>query len=221
MRSTTQSLHDQVADTLRQEIFSGALPPGSFVDELALSERLDISRTPLREALKVLAAEGLVRHEPRRGCFVNEVTERDLDEIFPVIALLEGRCAHEAALRASDADLQALALLHERLKKAARLKRVVDYYDANFAIHEAIITLADNRWLAQVIGGLRKILKLARLQQLHAPGRLDQSLREHLAVFAALQVRDADGAESAMRLHLDRQREALRTLVRQQQRRLA
>ena len=221
MRSTSQSLHDQVADTLRHEIFSGALPPGSFVDELALSERLDISRTPLREALKVLAAEGLVRHEPRRGCFVNEVTERDLDEIFPVIALLEGRCAHEAALRASDADLQALALLHERLKKAARLKRVVDYYEANFAIHEAIITLADNRWLAQVIGGLRKILKLARLQQLHAPGRLDQSLSEHLAVFAALQVRDADGAEAAMRLHLDRQREALRALARQQQRRLA
>jgi len=148
-----------------------------------------------------------VRHEPRRGCFVNEVTERDLDEIFPVIALLEGRCAHEAALRASDADLAALEVLHDRLQKAARHKRIVDYYDTNYAIHEAIITLADNRWLAQVIGDLRKILKLARLQQLHAPGRLEQSLSEHMAVFAALKARDAEGAEAAMRTHLTRQRE--------------
>jgi DNA-binding GntR family transcriptional regulator len=221
MRIVHNSLHEQVAATLRQEIFGGTLAPGSFVDEVALCERLEISRTPLREALKVLTAEGLVRHEPRRGCFVNEVTERDLDEIFPVIALLEGRCAHEAALRASDADLLALEVLHDKLQKAARNKRIVDYYDANYAIHEAIITLADNRWLAQVIAGLRKILKLARLQQLRAPGRLEQSLSEHLAVFAALKARDAEGAEVAMRTHLTRQRDALRELARQQNRRLA
>lgn len=216
MRLIHSSLHDQVAATLREQIFAGTLAPGSFVDEVALCESLKISRTPLREALKVLTAEGLVRHEPRRGCFVNEVTEQDLDEIFPVIALLEGRCAHEAARNASDADLAALETLHERLQKAARGKRIVDYYDTNFAIHEAIITLANNRWLAQVIGDLRKILKLARLQQLHAPGRLEQSLREHMAVFAALKARDCEGAEAAMRTHLTRQREALRELARDQ-----
>jgi len=162
-----------------------------------------------------------VRHEPRRGCFVNEVTEKDLDEIFPVIALLEGRCAYEAARHASDADLKALEELHQKLAQCARAGAIVDYYDTNFSIHEAIITLADNRWLAQAIAGLRRILKLARLQQLHAPGRLDQSLNEHMAVFAALKARDADGAEAAMRTHLQRQREALRELARQQNRRLA
>lgn len=221
MRVVHNSLHEQVADKLRQQIFGGLLAPGSFVDEVALCERLEISRTPLREALKVLTAEGLVRHEPRRGCFVNEVTEQDLDEIFPVIALLEGRCAHEAALHASDADLVALEALHDKLQKAARNKRIVDYYETNYAIHEAIITLANNRWLAQVIGDLRKILKLARLQQLHAPGRLEQSLSEHMAVYAALKARDGEGAEAAMRTHLTRQREALRELSRQQSRRLA
>ncbi|RZI95473.1 MAG: FCD domain-containing protein, partial [Variovorax sp.] len=82
---------------------------------------------------------------------------------------------------------------------------------------EAIIQLADNRWLAQSIGDLRKILKLARLQQLHAPGRLAQSLSEHLAVFAALKARDSEGADAAMRTHLTRQREALREVARQQQ----
>ncbi|MGJ7531816.1 MULTISPECIES: GntR family transcriptional regulator [unclassified Variovorax] len=220
MRLVPNSLHDEVAATLREQIFDGTLIPGSFLDEAALCERLFISRTPLREALKVLTAEGLLRHEPRRGCFVNEVTERDLDEIFPVIALLEGRCAYEAARNASDAELHELDALHERLVRHAKARRINDYYATNHIIHEAIIKLADNKWLAQVIGDLRKILKLARLQQLHAPGRLDQSLSEHLAVFAALKARDSEGADAAMRTHMTRQREALREVMRNQKSRV-
>jgi DNA-binding GntR family transcriptional regulator len=221
MRLVHSSLHQEVADRLRERIFDGELAPGSFVDEVQLAQEMEISRTPLREALKVLTAEGLVRHEPRRGCFVAQVTEQDLDEIFPVIALLEGRCAYEAAQHATDADLQALEALHDKLARHAKNRRLNDYYAANFAIHEAIIALAGNRWLAQVITDLRKIVKLARLQQLHAPGRLDQSLSEHLAVFAALKARDPEGAEAAMRTHLTRQREALRELARSQRSRLA
>ena len=221
MRLVQNSLHQEVASTLREEIFAGVLTPGSFLDEVALCERLEISRTPLREALKVLTAEGLLRHEPRRGCFVNEVTEQDLDDIFPVIALLEGRCAFEAARNATDADLVELTTLHERLNGHARAGRINDYYETNFAIHEAIITLANNRWLAQSIADLRKILKLARLQQLHAPGRLTQSLSEHMTVFAALRSHDSEGADAAMRTHITRQREALRALARSQISRIA
>ena len=216
MRLVHNSLHQEVAATLREQIFAGVFAPGSFLDEVDLCERLQISRTPLREALKVLTAEGLLRHEPRRGCFITEVTEQDLDDIFPVIALLEGRCAHEAARHATDADLAALTTLHERLNSHAQAGRFNDYYETNFAIHEAIITLANNRWLAMAIADLRKILKLARSQQLHAPGRLAQSLSEHMAVFAALKARDSEGAEAAMRTHLTRQREALRELARNQ-----
>ena len=216
MRLVHNSLHDEVAILLRNRIFDGSLAPGSFIDEVALCDTLKISRTPLREALKVLAVEGLVRHEPRRGSFVNEVTERDLDEIFPVVALLEGRCAFEAARQASDGDLAALDVLHDRLKAHAGAGRINEYYATNFTIHEAIITLANNRWLAMVIADLRKILKLARLQQLHAPGRLAQSLNEHMAIYAALRARDCEGADAAMRTHLTRQREALRELVRDQ-----
>ena len=205
MRPVPNSLHDEVASRLREQIFGGALPPGSFLDEAALCERLEISRTPLREALKVLVAE---------------VTDRDLDEIFPVIALLEGRAAHEATQKASSADVAALETLHQRLQQCASEGRIPDYYAANHAIHEAFITLADNRWLAQVIGDLRKILRLARLQQLHAPGRLQQSLAEHLAVFAALKAGDSAAAEDAMRTHLLRQRDALRDVARNQQSRL-
>lgn len=221
MRHVQRSLHQGVADTLREQIFSGLLEAGSFLDEAALCATLEISRTPLREALKVLTAEGLLRHEPRRGCFISEVTEQDLDDIFPVIALLEGRCAHEAARKASGADLAALATLHEQLDGHARAGRINDYYTVNLAIHEAIILLADNRWLAQAIADLRKILKLARLQSLQAPGRLTQSLAEHMAVFAALQGRDSEGAEAAMRAHLLHQREALRSLAQNKPSRLA
>ena len=216
MRLIQNSLHDDVAATLRDRIFAGDLPPGSFLDEVGLCESLGISRTPLREALKVLTAEGLVRHEPRRGCFVNQVTEQDLDDIFPVIALLEGRCAFEAARNATDADLAVLETLHQRLAGHAKAGRTTDYYTTNYAIHEAIITLANNHWLAQVSGDLRKILKLARLQSLQATGRMAQSLSEHMAVFAALKARDAQGAEAAMRTHITRQREALREVARHQ-----
>ncbi len=210
MRLVQNSLHQEVASSLREQIFAGTLAPGSFLDEVALCERLKISRTPLREALKVLTAEGLLRHEPRRGCFVSVVTEQDLDDIFPVIALLEGRCAFEAARNASDADLYALGALHDKLQRQAKAGRITDYYATNFAIHEAIISLANNRWLSQSIADLRKILKLSRLQSLGAPGRLHQSLSEHMTVFAALKSRDSEGAETAMRTHLTRQREALR-----------
>ena len=220
MRATANSLHDQAAEKLRGLIFAGELAPGMFLDEAALCEQMAVSRTPLREALKVLAAEGLVRHEPRRGSFVSQVTEQDLDDIFPVIALLEGRCALEATHNATDADIAALETLHTSLQQHAAAKRITDYYAVNYAIHEAIITLANNRWLAQVIADLRKILKLARLQQLHAPGRLEQSLSEHLAVFAAIKARNGEATDAAMRTHLLRQRDALRELSRTQKSRL-
>ena len=221
MRSIADSLHHQAAEKLRQQIFAGELAPGSFVDEAALCEQLAVSRTPLREALKVLVAEGLLRHEPRRGCFVAQITERDVDQIFPVIALLEGRAAHEATERAAAADIAALEVLHQRLREHAEAGRISEYYEANYAIHEAFITLADNPWLAQVIGDLRKILRLARHQTLHVPGRLQQSLAEHLQVFAALKSGDAAAAEQAMCHHLSAQRDALRELARNHPSRIA
>jgi hypothetical protein len=183
----------------------------AFLDEVQLAEEMKISRTPLREALKVLTAEGLVRHEPRRGCFVNEVTEQDLDEIFPVIALLEGRCAFEAARNATDADLAAL----EEPCTTGSTSTPKPGASTTITTPTSPSTRPSSRWPTTagwpgVITDLRKIVKLARLQQLHAPGRLEQSLSEHMAVFAALKARDAEGAEAAMRTHLTRQRVALR-----------
>jgi DNA-binding GntR family transcriptional regulator len=117
------------------------------------------------------------------------------------------------SLRAKPADVQALEVWHQRLQQHADAGRINDYYEANFAIHEAIIQLANNKWLAQAIDDLRKILKLARLQQLHVPGRLKQSLAEHLTIFAALKAGDAAGADTAMRHHVLQQHAALLDLA--------
>ncbi|WP_082080230.1 GntR family transcriptional regulator [Cupriavidus basilensis] len=212
MRIIQQALYLEVAERLRTLIDEHALMPGAWIDEASVAESMGISRTPLREALKVLAAEGLVRLEPRRGCFVNALSEQDLDEIFPLMALLEGRCAFEAARKSSAVDLDALESLHAELARYARDGNIDAYYETNYQIHEAIQRLAGNRWLSGLISDLRKVLRLSRHKSLKLPGRIRESCAEHLSVFSALKAHDSEGAEALMKTHLMRQRGALRAL---------
>ncbi|OZI32366.1 GntR family transcriptional regulator [Bordetella genomosp. 10] len=207
-----QALYLEAAERLRGMIRSRVLAAGEWVDELRLAAQLGISRTPLREALKLLASEGLVRLEPRRGCFVNELSRRDLDEIFPLMAMLEGRCAYEAARKAGPDDLARLRGLHDTLQAHAAAGDIDAYYDANYVIHEAIQALADNRWLSDMIGNLRKVLSLSRHKSLALPGRIQASCAEHMAIYAAIAAHDAEGAEALARGHLLRQLDALRIL---------
>lgn len=211
-RIVQQVLYLEVADRLRAMIESRELEAGAWIDEPSLTQELGISRTPLREALKVLVAEGLLRLEPRRGCFVNELSARDLDDIFPLMAMLEGRCAHEAARKITDSDLQRLEPLHQQLQLRAQAGDIDQYYATNALIHEAIQALADNRWLSDLVDNLRKLLSLSRHKSLAYPGRIQESCAEHLAIFAALKARDPDGAEALTRKHLMRQLDALHAL---------
>ncbi|NYT79319.1 GntR family transcriptional regulator [Alcaligenaceae bacterium] len=212
-RIVQQVLYLEVANRLRALIQAGELAAGEWVDEVRLTQEMGISRTPLREALKVLVSEGLVRLEPRRGCFVNQLSGRDLDDIFPLMAMLEGRCAFEAARKATDADLQQLEPLHDRLRQFAASGEVDKYYAANAVIHEAIQALADNRWLSDLIDGLRQVLSLSRHKSLALPGRVAQSCAEHLAIFAAIKARDPEAADTLTRAHLMRQLDALHVLA--------
>lgn len=203
------ALYQQVAERLRERIFSHELPPGTWVDEQALAEQYGISRTPLREALKVLASEGLVTLKPRRGCYVTEISDRDLDEIFTVMAMLEGECARVIASRATDADLARLQTVHADLEQAARAGDIDGFFEANQAFHHAIQEIADNHWLLHVIEDLRKVIKLSRHHSLYSEGRLEQALAEHRAVLDALIARDASAAETRMREHIRSGRAAL------------
>lgn len=203
------ALYQEVAERLRQRIFSHDLPPGTWVDEQALAEQYGISRTPLREALKVLAAEGLVTLKPRRGCYVTEISERDLDEIFSIMCLLEGQCAREASQKAGEADLEQLRQLHARLESAAAANDINGFFEANQAFHLAVQEIASNRWLLHVIEDLRKVIKLSRHYSLFSEGRLEQSLREHRDILAAMLERRAEDAELLMREHIRSGRSAL------------
>lgn len=203
------ALYQEVAERLRQRIFSHELKPGTWIDEQALADHYGISRTPLREALKVLASEGLVTLKPRRGCYVTEISERDLDEIFTVMSLLEGQCAGTTATRATEADLERLRQIHAQLERAASGSDINGFFEANQAFHLALQEIADNHWLQHVIEDLRKVIKLSRHHSLFSEGRLEQSLAEHRAILAALDARDAGAAELRMREHLLSGRAAL------------
>jgi DNA-binding GntR family transcriptional regulator len=206
------SLHDGVAARLRAMVFDGQLGPGAWIDEKALAEQWQVSRTPLREALKVLAAEGLVELVPHRGCRVIELTEGDADALFPVMALLEGRCAFEATARATDEDLRELRRLHDELERHAAAHDLDGYYRANHVFHSRVQALAGNRWLDRATGDLRKFLRLMRGRQLALPGRIDRSIEEHRQLIAAFEQRDAARAEAAMHGHLMAQLKALKQL---------
>ncbi|WP_306602841.1 GntR family transcriptional regulator [Azonexus sp.] len=208
-RIAPTALYQEVAERLRQRIFAHELTPGMWIDEQMLAEQYGISRTPLREALKVLASEGLVELKPRRGCYVTEISRRDLDDIFPLMAMLEGRCAADAVRRAKPADIADLKSIHERLESAARDGRIDAFFEANQEFHRRIQEIADNRWLLSVIQDLRKVLKLSRLHSLSLEGRLQQSLDEHRQIMAALEAGNSEKAEKEMHDHLLSGREAL------------
>lgn len=205
----SKALYQEVAELLREKIYNSDLKPGESIDEVALAEAFGISRTPLREALKVLHAEGLVNLTPRRGCFVNKLTEQDLDEMFPVMALLEGRCALEAVTKAGPADLKRLEALHARLEKSAAAGDVNGYFQCNCEFHETVQDLAGNVWLKKTTSELRKFLKLMRGRQLNLPGRLAASLEEHRRLMDTFRKRQPEAAEGIMRDHLMSQRKAL------------
>lgn len=212
MSLAAPALYEQVAERLRVRIYAHELAPGAWVDEQALADEFGISRTPMREALKVLAAEGLVTLKPRRGCYVTEMSERDLDEIFPVLALLEGRVAEEATRRLASADFLRLEKIHADLERHAAANDADKFFEANQAFHGALQELAGNRWLSQLIDDTRKFLKLTRRDSLRLEGRLKQSLEEHRQIMAAMKVRDAAAAALAMHNHILSGRAALARL---------
>jgi DNA-binding GntR family transcriptional regulator len=203
------ALYEDVAELLRSRIFSHELPPGSWIDEQAIAEQLGISRTPMREALKVLASEGLVVLKPRRGCYVAELSEQDLDEVFPVMALLESRCAFEATRKATDEDIARLEALHKDLEIYAASGDADKFFIANDDFHSALQDIAGNGWLKHLIDDTRKVIKLTRRHSLQLEGRVEQSLVEHREIMAALRAKNPDLTAQRMHDHLLSGRQAL------------
>jgi DNA-binding GntR family transcriptional regulator len=196
---TPKALYVEVAELLRQRIFSRELAPGSWIDELKLAEEYGISRTPLREALKVLAAEGLVTMKVRRGAYVTEVSERDLTDVYHLLALLESDAAAVVARQATDEQLRELQALHDELEAASNDRD--RYFAINECFHMRLLEIANNRWRDQMVADLRKVMKLNRHNSLLKSGRIEDSLREHRVLLTALLARDPQATAQAMQAH--------------------
>jgi DNA-binding GntR family transcriptional regulator len=205
-RLGTRALYEQVAEQLRTRILAHTLAPGSWIDEQALAAEYGISRTPLREALKVLAAEGLVTMKLRRGAYVTEVSERDLAEVFHLLALLESDAARIAAQKATPTEISELLAIHDELESAIDDRD--RFFAANERFHMRLLEIADNRWRVQMVADLRKVMKLNRRQSLFKQGRLEASLKEHRQIMAALKSRNAERVRVLMQSHLEAGREA-------------
>jgi DNA-binding GntR family transcriptional regulator len=196
---TPRALYQEVAELLRQRIFSRELAPGSWIDELKLAEEYGISRTPLREALKVLATEGLVTMKVRRGAYVTEVSERDLADVYHLLALLESDAAGVVAIEATAAQLKELTALHKELEKSVGQRE--RFFEINEAFHMRLLEIANNRWRDQMVADLRKVMKLNRHNSLLKSGRIQESLAEHQGIMNALLARNAAATVHAMQAH--------------------
>jgi DNA-binding GntR family transcriptional regulator len=196
---TPRALYEEVAELLRQRIFNRELIPGSWIDELKLAEEYGISRTPLREALKVLATEGLVTMKVRRGAYVTEVNEKDLTDVYHLLSLLESDAAGVVAAQATPAQLKILQDLHNLLEKAVSSRE--RFFRINEEFHMRLLEIADNRWRDQMVADLRKVMKLNRHNSLLKAGRIQESLHEHRAIMQALAARDTALAMRRMREH--------------------
>lgn len=201
-----RALYQDVAERLRERIFNRELEPGSWIDEQKLAQDFGISRTPLREALKVLAVEGLVTMKVRRGAYVTEMSAQDVQQCYHVLALLESDAAGEVAAHATPAQIAQLRTLHDRLEREVHQREF--FFATNEAFHLQLLTLGGNRWSLQIVGDLRKVMKLNRHHSLFKQGRLEESLAEHRALMEAIERRDGDAARRLMREHLDNGLEA-------------
>lgn len=198
-----RALYEQVAELLRQRIFRRELEPGSWIDELKIAQDYGISRTPLREALKVLATEGLVTMKVRRGAYVTEVSERDLSDVYHLLSLLESDAAGVVATTATKSQIEELQTLHHELEAAARSGHQDRelFFEVNERFHMRLLAIANNRWRDQMVADLRKVMKLNRHNSLLKSGRIEESLAEHGAIMAALATRDASAATQQMQAH--------------------
>ena len=200
------ALYIQVAERLRALILAHTLAPGSWIDEQSLATEYGISRTPLREALKVLAAEGLVTMKLRRGAYVTEVSERDLAEVYHLLSLLESDAAVVVATQATADQITELQALHQQLEASVADRD--NFFAANERFHMRLLEIADNRWRNQLVADLRKVMKLNRHHSLFKQGRLEASLKEHRQIMAALEARNGARAQLLMQQHFANGKEA-------------
>jgi len=196
-RDKSVTLSDELQDTLQDLIVSGVLKPGTRLDEGELAERFQVSRTPVREALKALAGTGLVDIRNRQGVCVANVPLPTLIEMFQMMAVMEGLCAKFAARRATAAQKQRLTELHEQLTQVLALGDHSRFYDVNQDFHDALYDSSNTQYLAEQTRSLRKRVRVYRRFVTFQPGRMAATIGEHAAILTAIERNDPAAAFAA------------------------
>ena len=195
---------DGLAERLADEITTGALLPGSRLDEVSLATRFKVSRTPVREALRQLEATGLVERRPYKGAIVAAPSPRRLAEMFTAMGEIESTCARLAATAMTGPERRALLALHERMEELVRAGDPLLYAEQNVSFHEMIYGGAQNDLLATIARDLRRRLAPFRRAQFQAQGRLVRSHAEHEEIVRSIEHGEAEKAASVMRQHMTR-----------------
>lgn len=203
----------KLVDQIEEIVLSGELPAGSKLDEMALARRFNVSRTPVREALRRLSSTGLIDLIPNRGAFTATLSEDQLREMFIAMGEMEATCARLAAISMSPPERQALQRLHNRMGELVEPNDVRSFGEMNDAFHILIYRGAHNHYLEGIASSLRKRLSLYRRSQFRTPSRLQHSFREHDAVVRAVIAGDADRAHAAMLQHFDMVEASVQTLL--------
>jgi len=202
-------LHHTVVDHLRDMIVEGQLPAGSRINERALCEALGISRTPLREAVKVLAAEGLIDITPNRGASVAEMSLADVMEAFELMAGLEALAGELACQRISEAEMDEIEALHDEMVACRRREDLSGYYNRNRQIHRLISEAARNHALLQVYEATNRRLHALRFRSNFDVQKWDLAISEHETILAALKARDGERLSAILKLHLQHKRDVV------------
>ncbi len=209
-----QVLHREVALRLRQRIVEGHLAPGAKLNERELSESLRVSRTPLREAIRMLAAEGLVELLPNRGAVVAQMSEQDVADTFEVIAGLEAQSGELAAQRITEGQLAEIRALHYEMLAAFTRRDLPTYYRFNAQIHTHINAAAGNRALTQTWANVNARLQSLRFRSNFDEAKWKRAMKEHNRMIDLLAARDGAGLRALMSAHLLHKRDAVLDLMR-------
>jgi DNA-binding GntR family transcriptional regulator len=204
-----RTLHQEVTDRIREMIHGGVLVRGQKIDEKQIAESMGVSRTPVRESLRVLHSEGLIDLIPHKGAYLIQPRVEEVQDMFEVISVLEGTCARLAAKKMTEKDLKELESLHSTLEKHFRKRNHEAYLECNHLLHLRIQQLSGNKVLNDVLNSLRQKVLLHRHRQLYHKDRFERSMQEHRDLLEALQKRNPELAEQAMKRHLINQCEAL------------
>lgn len=199
----------EVADKLRLLIRKNELHSGMKLSEPELCKQLGVSRTPLREAFRMLAAEGLLDIRLNKGTYVVDPPLDDVFHMFEAMGIMEGNCARLACERLTDADLAEIERLHAHLEEQFKKNDPERYLDINHEYHTFIQEKAGNPVLSKMVSSLREVILLHRYRSIRRPGRLLESIEEHRRIIEALRARDGRRAERLMWTHLQKQGQAL------------